>query len=86
MATLFMTNVPYNCSDSELSDWVRSSGIEVKSIRMIRDLVSGVSPAFAYVDIDERVRTADAVAKLNGRNIRERIILVRLAQRATAAA
>jgi hypothetical protein len=46
-ALLFFINVPYNCSDRELHEWIESRGIEVVSIRMIRDLVAGVSPAFA---------------------------------------
>ena len=76
MGTLFMVNVPHNCSDQELTDWVQSSGIEVKKVRVIRDLVSGASPSFAYVEIADKVSVADAVQKLNGHNIRERVIMV----------
>ena len=76
MGTLFMVNVPHNCSDQELTDWVQSSGIEVKKVRVIRDLVSGASPSFAYVEIADKVSVADAVQKLNGHNLRERVIMV----------
>ena len=76
MSTLFMVNVPHNCSDEELAEWVQSSGIEVRHVRLIRDLISGASPSFAYVDITERVPVEDAVQKLNGHNIRERVVLV----------
>jgi RNA recognition motif-containing protein len=86
MGTLFMVNVPHNCSDEELTAWVQSSGIEVKRVRVIRDLVSGASPSFAYVDIEERVPIADAVEKLNGHNIRERIIMVSEARRGRSVA
>ena len=86
MGTLFMVNVPYNCSDEELAAWVESSGIGVKRVRVIRDTVSGASPSFAYVDITETIPIADAVGKLNGHNIRERTIMVSEArQRRTAA-
>ena len=86
MGTLFMVNVPHNCSDEELVDWVQSSGIEVKHIRVIRDLVSGASPSFAYVEISEETAITDAVGKLNGHNIRERVIMVSEARlRRTAA-
>jgi RNA recognition motif-containing protein len=71
-----MVNVPYNCSDEELSRWVSSSGVPVKAVRMIRDTIAGVSPSFAYVDIQETVGLADAVTKLNGQCIRERVIMV----------
>jgi len=86
MATLFMMNVPHNCSDNELTDWVQSSGIEVKKVRMIKDLVAGVSPSFAYVEISEKVPVADAVRKLNGHNIRERVIVVSEARKGSSAA
>ena len=86
MATLFMVNVPHNCSDDELTAWVQSSGIEVTRVRVIRDLVSGASPSFAYVDIEERVAVADAVEILNGHNIRERVIMVSEARRGKSAA
>jgi RNA recognition motif-containing protein len=86
MGTLFMVNVPHNCSDQELSEWVQSSGIEVKRVRLIRDLVAGVSPSFAYVEIQGEIPVADAVQKLNGHYIRERPIAVSEARgRVTAA-
>jgi RNA recognition motif-containing protein len=85
MSTLFLVNVPYNCSDAELTDWVESTGIAVKKVRVIRDLVAGVSPSFAYVEITEKVTLADAIQKLNGRHIRERTIAVSRARRGVAA-
>ena len=86
MATLFMTNVPHDCTESELTDWVESSGIGVKSVRVIRDTVAGVSPAFAYVDLNEGMGVKDAVNTLNGRNIRQRMILVSKAPKGRTAA
>lgn len=85
MATIFMTNVPHDCTENELIRWVESSGVGVKSVRVIRDTVAGVSPAFAYVDIVESISIRDAVDALNGRNIRERKILVSQASRGRAA-
>ena len=86
MGTLFLVNVPHNCSDAELTEWVESSGIVVKTVRVIRDLVAGVSPCFAYVDIGEKDAVSDAVRKLNGRNIRDRTITVSEARKGANAA
>ena len=86
MGTLFMVNVPHNCSDAELTEWVESSGIAVNKVRVIRDLVAGVSPSFAYVEIAEKVLVAEAVRKLNGQHIRERTIVVSEARRGATAA
>ncbi len=86
MSTLFLVNVPHDCSDTELTEWVESSGIAVQKVRLIRDLVAGVSPSFAYVEIEEKMPVTDAVHLLNGHNIRERTIAVSVARRRTTAA
>ena len=86
MGTLFMANVPHNCSEEELTLWVELSGIEVTHVRVIRDTVSGASPSFAYVGITEKIPIADAVGKLNGHNIRERTITVSEARQGQTAA
>jgi hypothetical protein len=49
-------------------------------------MVSGASPSFAYVDIAEKMPVADAVQKLNGHNIRERVIMVSEARKGRTAA
>jgi len=86
MSTLFLLNVPHNCNESELTEWVESWGIGVKKVRVIRDLVALVSPSFAYVDIEEKILVADAVRRLDGQTIRERKITVREARTGATAA
>jgi RNA recognition motif-containing protein len=86
MSSLFMMNVPHNCDESELLSWVESFGIGVKSVRLIRDTVAGVSPSFAYVEITDDIHIADAIGKMNGHTIRDRVILVNQARRAAPAA
>ena len=74
---LFLTNLPYNCSDSELQGWVQSYGIETLSIRIVHDLVAGVSPAFGYVELKNDKVLNEAVARLNGKKMRNQTILVK---------
>ena len=73
---LFFTNVPYNCSDRELQEWIESCGIDAVAIRIIRDLVSGVSPAFAYASMKDDAQIDEAVSALNGKRMRNQIITV----------
>ncbi len=75
-AHLYFVNVPYNCSDHELREWIESRGIETRSIRIIHDLVSGVSPAFAYALLKSEVEIARAVSELNGQKMRNQIVTV----------
>jgi RNA recognition motif-containing protein len=87
MSKLFFVNIPYNCSDRELQDWVESRGIETRSIRIVRDLVAGVSPAFGYVELKDDSRIQEAIEILNGKRMRNQTILVKEAQvQATGAA
>jgi RNA recognition motif-containing protein len=73
---LFLINLPYNCADRELRQWVESRGIETRSIRIVRDLVSGVSPAFGYVELEDDSRSEDAIRVLNGKKLRNQTVLV----------
>jgi RNA recognition motif-containing protein len=80
MSKLFFVNIPYNCSDRELQEWVESRGIETRSIRIVRDLVAGVSPAFGYVELKDDTRIQEAINILNGKRMRNQTILVKEAQ------
>ena len=80
MSKLFFVNIPYNCSDRELQEWVESRGFETLSIRIVRDLVAGVSPAFGYVELRDDTQTHEAINILNGKKMRNQTILVKEAQ------
>ena len=75
-AQLLLMNLPYNCSDLEVREWAEARGIQALSIRIIFDLVAGVSPAFGYVELKSQAAADDAVAALNGRKIRNHAITV----------
>ena len=83
MSKLFFVNIPYNCSDRELQEWVESRGFETRSIRIVRDLVAGVSPAFGYVELRDDTQTHEAINILNGKKMRNQTILVKEAQAQT---
>ena len=74
---LLFINIPYDCSDSEFKDWIESRGIETKSIRVIRDLVAGVSPAFGYAVLKDHTALVEAASILNGKKLRSQIVTVK---------
>jgi RNA recognition motif-containing protein len=84
MAKLYFVNIPYNCSDRELQEWVESRGVQTRSIRIVRDLVAGVSPAFGYVELKDASMVREAIDVLNGKRLRNQIILVKEAQAMSA--
>jgi len=80
MSKLFLINIPYNSSDRELQEWVESRGIQTRSIRIVRDLVAGVSPAFGYVELKDETQIQEAINTLNGKRMRNQTVLVKEAQ------
>ena len=65
MPRLFLTNIPYDCEDGELQDWLEAQGLSVDSLRVVRDLVAGVSPAFGYVSVRGPNDHLDAIRLLD---------------------
>jgi len=80
VSKLFFVNIPYNCSDRELQEWVESRGLKTKSIRIVRDLVAGVSPAFGYVELKDDTQIKEAIDILNGKRMRMQTVIVKEVQ------
>ena len=77
MPRLFLTNIPYDCEDGELRAWLEQQGFLVDSVRVVRDLVAGVSPAFGYVSVREPHDQVDAIRVLDGQGLRGQKLQVR---------
>jgi hypothetical protein len=86
MSRLFFVNIPYNCSDLELKEWVESRGLEIQSICIIYDLVAGVSPAFGYVELKDYSKLHQAISILNGEKMRNQTVTVKEASLRNASA
>src|SRR5437762_14370438 len=50
MPKLFLVNIPYNYSERELQEWLESRGLQTRSLRIVHDLMPGLSPYFGYVE------------------------------------
>jgi RNA recognition motif-containing protein len=85
MAELFLSNVPFDCLEPELQLWVESHGFPVKSVRLVRDLVAGVSPAFAYVKLNDNAQCLEAIRLLNAQRLRGSAVQVKEDWRTAAA-
>ena len=77
MPTLFLSNIPYDCHDAELRQWIEMRGFRVESVRIVKDLVSGVSPSFAYIEVHDFDKDINAIQLLNGQSLRGRMIQVK---------
>jgi hypothetical protein len=73
MPSLLLANLPHNASNRELHEWVESRGINTNSIRMIPNLLAGMSTAL--VELKEGTDTLEAISILNGKRMRTQIVL-----------
>lgn len=77
MSDLLLMNLPYNASDREIREWIESRGIQTKSIRIIRDLVTGVSPAFGHVELKGGIEIPEAISILDGKRMRNQTVIAK---------
>ena len=66
MARLYIGNLPHLTADQELQAWIESHGFKVESVQVIKDLDTGASRGFAFVELPEVLDAAEAVSALNG--------------------
>jgi RNA recognition motif-containing protein len=79
-SSLYLVNLPHNCTDKELKDWIESRGFQTSAIRIIHDVISGVSPAFGYVRLNDDSQIEEACTALTGRKLRTLSVLVSRAE------
>jgi len=73
---LFIGNLPFGVSDAELSELLASLNVAVTSIRVMRDLDTGRSRGFAFVELAPEVDMAAAINLLNGKVLSGRPLTV----------
>lgn len=76
-ANILLPNLPYNASDREVRKWIESRGLEARSNQIVRDRVTGISPAFGYVQLDGAVDLQEAISLLNGKKMRNQKVLAK---------
>jgi len=74
MSNLLLVNLPPNASNRELHGWMESRGIDTNSIRMIPNILAGMSTAVA--ELKDGTDINEAIAILNGKKMRTQIVLV----------
>src|SRR3989442_3348188 len=66
MARLYIGNLPHVTAEPELQTWVEQNGFKVESVQVIRDLDTGASRGFAFIELPEVRNAQEAVDALNG--------------------
>jgi RNA recognition motif-containing protein len=73
--TLFVGNLPYDTTGTNLTQWFHAAGIEVDSVSLQLDRFTGRLRGFAYVVVPER-QMKTAVRECNGRPFGGRTLVV----------
>src|ERR1043166_401949 len=69
MARLYIGNLPHMTVEHELQTWIEQQGFKVESVQVIRDLETGTSRGFAFVELPEVLNAEEAVGALNGEHM-----------------
>src|SRR5581483_83187 len=69
MARLYIGNLPHVTVEHELQAWIEEHGFKVESVQVIRDLETGASRGFAFVELPEVLNAQEAVDALNGQKL-----------------
>ena len=69
MARLYIGNLPHLASEQELQTWIESHGFKVDAVQVIKDLDTGASRGFAFVELPEVIDPQEAVNALNGQKM-----------------
>jgi len=73
---LYVGNLAFSVSDEQLSDLFAASNIPVESVRVVRDMDTGRSRGFAFVELTPEGDLANAIKELNGKVIDGRPVTV----------
>jgi RNA recognition motif-containing protein len=76
MARLYIGNLPHLTAEHELQAWIEQQGFKVESVQVIRDLDTGASRGFAFIELPEVVRAKEAIDVLNGEKFEGQILRI----------
>lgn len=79
-AKLFVSNLPYACSDDDLRVLFESSGVAPVSVRVVVDRSTGLSRGFGFVEMANHDAAMKARSALSGASIGDRNLVLDLAK------
>ena len=76
MAKLYVGNLSFDTTDDSLQQLFTGNGFKVESARVIRDMNSGRSRGFGFVELAANEDAAKAISQLNGFSLEGRALVV----------
>ncbi|HVN06499.1 MAG TPA: hypothetical protein VMT86_18905 [Bryobacteraceae bacterium] len=75
MKRLYIGNLPYQATESELQNWFNQAGITVDSVTLMRDRYSGEARGFGFVELADG-DVDRAIQSCNGKDFIGRTLVV----------
>jgi len=76
MSKLYVGNLPRTVTESSLEEFFQAAQYQVESIKLIRDMDTGVPRGFAFVELAAGVDLEKAIQDLNGQTIEGRQLVI----------
>lgn len=73
---LFVGNLSFNVSDAQLSELCASLNIKTESVKIMRDMETGRSRGFAFIELSQETDLAAAITEMNGKTLDGRALTV----------
>ncbi len=76
MARLYIGNLPHLTAEHELQAWIEQHGFKVETVQVIRDLDTGSSRGFAFVELPEVIHAKEAIDALGGEKLEGQVLRI----------
>lgn len=76
---IFVGNLPYQATESELTDLFAQFGTVV-SAKIVKDVNTGASKGFGFIEMSTKEEGESAIRELNGKSLRNRVLNVSVAR------
>jgi len=73
---LYVGNLPYQATESDIQDWFSQAGVTVDSVNLVRDRFSGEPRGFGFVEIENNEAAEAAIRACNGKQFMGRAVVV----------
>lgn len=73
---LYIGNLPYKATESDLESWFSQAGITVDSVNVVRDRFSGEARGFGFAEISNDQEAARAISACNGKQFMGRPLVI----------
>ena len=76
VSRLFVGNLPYKATETDIQSFFSEAGVQVDSVNLMRDRFSGEARGFGFVEINDENLATQAIQACNGRQLMGRALVV----------